>query len=128
VIDPSEEPRTPARRRTAAFVIVAMAVTLGWFGWQVYRTSRLSIIAVSKPGEYRLTSSRKGVTLLWIHVSGWIDGTASVEMAPYGPSQSLGPGNVEWKISREWTNPDCELKYTPKSATTGRLEVEYRFD
>jgi hypothetical protein len=127
VIDPSEEPRTPARRRTAAFVIVAMAVTLAWFGWQVYRTSRLSIIAVSKPGEYRLTSARKDVKLLWIHVSGWIDGSASVEI-PSGPPQWLGPGNVEWKMRREGVAPECILKYTPKSATTGRLEVEYRFD
>lgn len=127
MIDPSEEPRTPARRRTAAFVIVAMAVTLAWFGWQVYRTSRLSIIAVSKPGEYRLTSSGKGVDSLWIHISGWIDGQAVVEI-PNGPSQTLGPGNVEWRISRKWYLPDCVLKYTPKSATTGRLEVEYRFD
>jgi hypothetical protein len=127
VIDPSEEPRTPARRRTAAFVIVAMAVTLAWFGWQVYRTSRLSIIAVSKPGDYRLTSPRKDVSKLWVHVNGWIDGQATLEIPGRAP-QPVGPGNVEWKIGCDWSQADCILKYAPSSATTGRLEVEYRFD
>lgn len=127
MIDPSEAPRTPARRRTAAFVIVAMIVTLAWFGWQVYRTSRLSIVAVGKPGDYRLTASRKDVSTLWLHVNGWIDGRATLEIPGRAP-QSLGPGNVEWKIGCDWFQADCVLKYSPSSATTGRLEVEYRFD
>jgi hypothetical protein len=127
VIDPSEQPRPPTRRRTAAFVLVAMVVTLTWFGWQVYRTSRLSITAVGKPGDYRLTSSRKGASAIWLHVSGWLDGTASLEL-PGRASQLLGPGNVEWKLRHEWSETECVLKYAPKTATTGRLEVEYRFD
>lgn len=125
--DPTEESGKPATRRTAAFVILAMFVTLAWFGWRVGRTSRLSIVTVGKPGEYRLASARPNPSALWIHVSGWIDGRASLEI-PGRASQPLGPGSVEWKLGCDWTEAACVLKYVPTSATTGRLEVEYRFD
>lgn len=125
--DPSDAPKTPASHRTAAFILIAMAVTLAYFGWQVYRTSRLSITSVSKPGDYLLTSPRQAPSSLWLHVSGWLDGQAAIEIAGRGPAP-LGPGNVEWKIRCDWSQRDCVLKYTPGSATTGRLEVEYRID
>jgi hypothetical protein len=127
VQDPHDAPKAPASHRTAAFILIAMTVTLAYFGWQVYRTSRLSITTISKAGDYRLASTKPAPSTLWLHVSGWLDGEAAIEVPGRGPA-TLGPGNVEWKIGCDWFQKDCVLKYTPRSATSGRLDVEYRID
>ncbi|MBV8879180.1 MAG: hypothetical protein JO332_04360 [Planctomycetaceae bacterium] len=127
MIDPSEEPRKPSSHRTAVFILLAMFVTIAYFGWQVYRTSRLTIVAVTRSGEYRLTASREHPTSCWVRVSGWIDGQAVVEVAGR-PAATLGPGNVQWKSAGDTDGRECVLKYAPKSVTLGRLDVEYRIE
>jgi len=127
VINPAEEPKKHASHRTAVFILVAMFVGTAYFGWQVYRTSRLSIVAVSKPAEFRLKASREKPSTFWIRISGWMDGEAQVEIAGRAPAM-IGAGNVQWRLSGEWTESECVLKYTPISAKLGRLEVEYRID
>lgn len=125
--DPNEDPKKPASHRTAAFILIAVFVGIAFLGWQVFRTSRMSITAVTKPADYVLTASRKPPTSFWIRISGWIDGQAVVEI-PTRPPLTLGPGNVREKISGDWYAPECVLKYTPKSTTMGRLEIEYRIE
>ena len=127
MVNPAEDPKKPASHRTAVFILVAMFVGTAYFGWQVYRTSRLSIVAVSKPAEFRLKASREHPTAFWIRISGWIDGQGQVEIAGR-PPELLDAGNVQWRLKGDWTEPECVLKYTPKGATMGRLEVEYRID
>lgn len=125
--DPHDEPKRPTSHRTAVFILIAMFIGTGFLGWQVLRTSKLAITAVTKPGEYRLPGSVPKPTHLRVHITGYLDGQATVEI-PGQPPRTLGPETVNEKWSLDWTTPDCLLKYTPKTVTLGRLEVEYRID
>lgn len=125
--DPNEEPRRNATHRTAVFILIAMFVGIAFLGWQVFRTRRVSLTAVTKPAELRLTASRKLPSTMWVRVSGWIDGQAVVEACGRPPA-TIGPGNVQWKVSGDYYEPEGVLKYTPSSVKLGRLEVEYRID
>ncbi|HLY10312.1 MAG TPA: hypothetical protein VKW04_13475 [Planctomycetota bacterium] len=126
--DPTDAPKKAASHRTAAFILIAMAVTIAFYGWQTLRTRQLSITSVSKSGEYRLPCSRTPPSHRWIHVTGWIDGQAILEV-PGGPGpERVGPGAIEWKVSGPWDAGDCVLKYSPGSTTLGKLSVEYRIE
>lgn len=126
--DPHDPPKPAASHRTAAFIMIAMTVTLAFYGWQTLRTRQLSITTVSKPGDYVLTASRKLPSSRWIHVTGWLDGPATLEVSDGPGPVTVGPGNVEWKTAGDWHDVNCTLKYTPAGATTGRLTVEYRIE
>lgn len=125
--DPNEDARPPAKHHTAIFILIAMAVMIAWFGWQTLRTHSLSITSVSKPGEYVLEASQPRPSSRRVHVSGWIDGRADLQLGKDAP-RSVGPGKVEWSTSGDWTEPKLVLKYTPWGTTMGKLTVEYRID
>jgi hypothetical protein len=127
VDDSHEDANKPASHRTAVFILIAMTVTIAFFGWQALRTSQLSITSISKPGDYRLVSSKAHPSKRWIHVTGWIDGLATLEI-PRLESATIGPGSVEWKGASDWDAGDCVLKYTPRTATMGKLTVDYRIE
>jgi hypothetical protein len=127
VHDPNEAPKKPASHRTAVFILIAMTVGIAWFGWQTWRTASLSITTVSKPGEYPLPPPRKPAAAYWVHVTGWIDGQATIELPSNAPA-TIGPGNVEQRLTGALHDPQCILKYTPRGTSMGRLLVEYRFD
>jgi hypothetical protein len=109
------------------FILIAITVTTAYFGWQALRTSELSITSISKPGDYRLASSKPHPSSRWIRVTGWIDGLATLEVPGLSPA-SIGPGSVEWKGAGSWDAGDCVLKYTPRTATMGKLTVAYRIE
>ncbi len=125
--DPNEDARPPARHHTAIFILIAMAVMIGWFGWQTLRTRSLTITSVSKPGDYMLESTATRPSSRRIHVSGWIDGRADLQFGKEDPV-SVGPGTVEWKISGDWAESRIPLKYTPRGTALGKLVIEYRID
>jgi hypothetical protein len=104
-----------------------MFVTLVIFGLQILWTSKVKISAVTKPGEVLLTGTQLHPTRLRVHITGWIDGQATIAVPGHDPS-TIGPGNIEWKFSAAWVEPTCLLKYTPSTVTMGSLEVEYRLD
>jgi hypothetical protein len=126
-IDPAEEHRKPTNPRRAVFILLCMAVTIALFGLQVLKTSTLTISAVGKAGEYRLTGHQLHPTRLRVHVTGWLEGQATIGI-PGQPAATIGPSNVDWTYSGAWVEQDCLLKYTPKTATMGSLSVEYRID
>jgi hypothetical protein len=102
-------------------------ITLVIFGLQVLRTSKAKISAVTKPGEVLLAGTTLHPTHLRVHITGWIDGAATIAVPGHDPS-TIGPGNIEWKFSEAWGDPTCLLKYTPSTVTMGSLEIEYRID
>ena len=126
-VDPSEQPRPAASKGRAAFILLCLFVTLVLFGMKVLWTSRLKIAAVSKAGEYRLAGTNLHPTRLRVHVSGWIDGQATLTIPRHDPAP-IGPGAVEWRFSDAWAEPECLLKYSPGTVTLGSLEVEYHLD
>jgi len=128
-VDDSHEhaPQKPTSHRTAVFILIAITVSIAFFGWQALRTRQLTISSISKPGEYRLTCSRTPSSSRWIHVSGWIDGKATIRLNGVDPA-AIGPGNVEWKTSSDWHEGDCMLQYSPGTAVMGKLTVDYRIE
>jgi hypothetical protein len=127
VHDPHEEPKKPASHHTAVFILIAMVVTIAWFGWQTLRTHTLTITSVSKPGTYVLEASRPRPSSRRVHVTGWIDGRADLQVGS-DAAVSVGPGTVEWKTAGDWVEGDLVLKYTPRGTTLGKLTVDYRID
>jgi len=126
-IDPSEESHSPAPRRRAVFILVCIFITLVLLGLQVLRTSRVKISAVTKPAGIRLTGHTPHPTRVRIHVTGWIDGQATMTIPRQDPI-TIGPGNIEWKYSGAWAEPDFFLQYTPLTVTMGSLDVDYTLD
>jgi len=63
-----------------------------------------------------------------IHVTGWIDGTATLELPGGAGPVTLDAGNVEWKLSGDWTQGDCILKYLARDRADRTLTVEYRIE
>jgi len=122
---PRPSPTSPAK---AVLILVAIAVATGFLGWQTLRTRQFTITTLSRPGTYRLTCAPSHPSSRRIHVSGWIDGTATFEITGGRGPETVGPGNVEWKTGGDWSGGDCLLKLTPGTAVTGELRVEYRFD
>ncbi len=118
-------PKKPTSHRTAIFILVVTFVAIAYFGWQTLQTRRLTISSLSKPGEYRLTGPELHPTRLRVHVTGWLEGQATIAI-PGQQAATIGPGNVDWTWSGPWKEPDCLLKYAPKTATMGSLSVEYR--
>jgi uncharacterized protein (DUF58 family) len=128
VQDPDEKHRTStAPRRTAALILLALFVTLAFLGWRVLGTSRFTISTVAKASEHRLKSPKAHPSSLRIHVTGWLDGQATLQ-SPHREATVVGPGPVEWRAGGDFTDPECVLRYTPRNATVGELTVEYRFD
>jgi len=128
VQDPDEKHRTStATRRTAALIFIALSATLGFLGWRVLGTSRLTISAVAKPSEHLLKSPRPHPTSLRVHITGWLDGQATLQ-SPHREATVVGPGPVEWRAGGDYHSPEAVLRYAPRGATTGQLTVEYRFD
>jgi len=127
VHDSFEDAKKPASHRTAVFILIAMSVTIAFFGWQALRTSQLSITSISKPAEYRLASTTPHPSRRWIRVTGWIDGQATIDV-PGQESATIGPGGIEWRCAGSWEAGDCVLKYTPRTAKTGKLTVEFRIE
>jgi len=128
VDDPHEHaPKKPTSPRTAIFILIAIFVSIAFYGWQALRTRQLTITSISKAGEYPLTLSRTPPSSRWIHVSGWIDGTATIQLNGEDPV-TIASGNVEWKTAGDYTDRDCVLKYKPGTAKMGKLTVEYRVE
>jgi hypothetical protein len=128
VDDASDAPKPAASHRTAVFILIAMAVTIAFYGWQSLRTKQLTITSVSKPGDYVLTRSRTPPSSRWIRVTGWLDGPATLQVSGGLGPVTVGPGHVEWKTGGDWNEGDCTLKYAPAGAATGQLTVEYRIE
>jgi hypothetical protein len=122
-----EHTKQPTSHRTAVFILVAVSVAIAYFGWQSLKTSTLRISAVSKPGEYRMMGGPHHPTRLRVHVTGWLEGQATIGI-PGQEAATIGPGNVDWNHSGAWVEPDCLLQYTPKTATMGSLTVDYRIE
>jgi uncharacterized protein (DUF58 family) len=128
VHDADEKHRTStATRRAAALIVLALFVTLAFLGWRVLGTSSLTISAVAKPSEHRLKSPKPHPASLRIHVTGWLDGQATLQ-SPHREATVVGPGPVEWRAGGDFTDPECVLRYAPRGATMGQLTVEFRFD
>ena len=125
--DPAEESHQPAPRRRAVFILVCIFITLVLLGLQVLWTSRVKVSAVTKPAGVRLTGRSLHPTRIRIHVTGWIDGQATMTVPRQDPV-TIGPGNIEWKYSGTWAEPECLLQYTPLTVTMGSLEVDYTLD
>jgi hypothetical protein len=123
-----EHTRKPTSPWTAVLTLAAVFVAVAFFGWQTLHTRQLTISSVSKPGEYTLICPRSSPSSRRIHVTGWIDGKATLEITGGLGPESIGPGNVDWKTGGDWYAGDCVLTYSPGTATTGKLTVEYRFD
>jgi len=128
VTDPDEKHRpSTATRRTAALIVLALFVTLAFMGWRVLGTSHLTISAVAKPSEHLLKSPKPRPSSLRIHVTGWLDGQATLQ-SPHREATVVGPGPVEWRAGGDYYEPEAVLRYAPRGATAGQLTVEYRFD
>ncbi|HUR38239.1 MAG TPA: hypothetical protein VM222_02045 [Planctomycetota bacterium] len=128
MIDPEEKHRaSTATRRTAVLIVLALFVALAFLGWRVLGTSRLTISAVAKPSEHRLKSPKPHPSSLRIHVTGWLDGQATLQ-SPHREATVVGPGPVEWRAGGDYYEPEGVLRYAPRGATVGQLTVEYRFD
>ncbi len=124
--DPLAEESKPRDHRTAVFVVIALTMTILMLGWQVLRTSTLKVDNVTRPAELRLTTAKKQPDNLSVHVTGWIDGTATLALAGSTPTQ-VGPGNVEWRRDGDFYSSEAVVNYVPRNVTTGHLTVEYRF-
>ena len=125
--DPSaDDARKALPHRAAVFVALAMGAIILMLGWRVLATASLDVASVTRAGEYSLISPRKSSGGLWVHVTGWIDGTAEMEI-PGRPGGKVGPGNVDWRSDGDWAQNSATLKYLPRGVTTGHVRVEYRF-
>lgn len=123
-----EHPAKSTSPRKAVLVLVAMFVLIAFFGWQTLHTRQITITSVSRAGAYTLVCPRTAPSSRRIHVTGWIDGKATLEITEGLGPETIGPGNVDWKTGGDWYAGDCLLKYSPGTTTMGKLTVEYRFD
>jgi hypothetical protein len=125
-VDPGEAHRkTRLNPKTTVLILVALVATLSFLGWRNSRISRFSIPSLAKASQHRLTGASPDPDTLWIRVSGWVDGKATLQLTDR-EAVPIGPGPVDWAVGVDYFEPACLLRYTPSTVTQGELLVEYR--
>lgn len=61
-----------------------------------------------------------------LHVTGQLDGTGYISGPSVWPTQALS-GVVDWRIGHDYFETNCVIHYTPGSAKSGKLRVEYLY-
>ena len=90
-------------------------------GWRVSKPQVLEFGATS----FRLHNDGK-ISTISLHVQGHIDG-AAVIYAPLNGLPHTISGDVDWRISGEYSDYSMILDYSPTGGTAGKLNFEVSF-
>jgi hypothetical protein len=112
----------------AALLLVVVATALAAWWWQ---PSTLRIDDASKPVEVTLHPRHQMGNVLALHVEGRgrIKGEAEISLIlngqPYKTEKLSGSVRFSWQ--GDWHAPVAVVRYTPLTATSGALRLQYRF-
>ena len=113
-------------RRLLIFVAVC-ALALGGLNWLFrWPTVTISGADVAKRQTFILKPRSDYPSGIRFRVFGHLDGEATL-VGPYGPI-ALGPGNFDLLSGGDFYDRELSVKYTPGTATSGNVTIQYEFD